>query len=81
MRSRLLLWLVVLASCASAPPPDPAQELAEALVAPCCWRQTLADHESPLAHELRGEIATRIAAGESPASIEAAFVGRYGDRV
>jgi cytochrome c-type biogenesis protein CcmH len=74
------LVLVLLVAC-STERPDPAHELETHLMAPCCWRQTLADHESPLANELRGEIKGRLAAGEGAAVIEADLVQRYGDRL
>jgi cytochrome c-type biogenesis protein CcmH len=80
-RRYLPCWIVIALWSCSTPPPDPAHELETKLYAPCCWRQTLADHESPLAAELRGEIAKRLAAGEAPAAIEGAFVERYGERI
>lgn len=74
------LVLAVLVAC-SAERPDPARELETHLMAPCCWRQTLADHESPLATELRGEIGQRLAAGEAAEVIDADLVERYGARI
>ncbi len=53
----------------------------ERLMAPCCWRETLASHESPIARELRAEIGGRLGNGESPESIRAALEARYGDRI
>lgn len=51
------------------------------LVAPCCWTQTLDVHDSPLAVELRREIAARLRAGERPDAIEDDLAGRYGARI
>lgn len=51
------------------------------LLAPCCYMQTLDVHESPIATELRLEVRTRLAAGESPEAIEDDFAVRYGERV
>lgn len=73
--------VLVLAACTSGPAPDPAHALEQRIIAPCCWRQTLADHDSPLAAELRGEIADRLASGETSAAIEGDLVARYGPRV
>jgi cytochrome c-type biogenesis protein CcmH/NrfF len=56
-------------------------ELEERLLSPCCWRQTLADHESPVATALRTEIHDRLARREPPASIEGELVRRYGDKI
>lgn len=78
----LLLGLV--AACAAELPHSHAEAqdaLEERLLAPCCWRQPLADHDSPIAGELRAEIATRLAAGELPAAIEAGLVARYSERI
>jgi cytochrome c-type biogenesis protein CcmH len=75
-----VLVLVLLVACSS-PRADPAEELETHLVAPCCWRQTLADHESPLANELRAEIRTRLANGEGAEAVEADLVKRYGARI
>jgi cytochrome c-type biogenesis protein CcmH len=78
--ARHLVWLALtIGACTAAP--DPAGELAAHLYAPCCWRQTLADHESPLATELRVEIAGRLASGETSAAIEHSLVERYGERI
>jgi hypothetical protein len=39
--------------------PDPVEELEDRRFAPCCWRQALRDHESPIATQLRAEISAR----------------------
>ena len=80
MPSRPLVVLALLACCLVACAPAP-ESLEDRLLAPCCFRQTLADHESPVAHALRGEIRDRTAAGESDAAIEADLVARYGATV
>lgn len=56
-------------------------ELEQRLLAPCCWRQSLADHDSPTATALRTEIDARIARGEPAASIEDDLVNRYGEKI
>jgi len=58
-----------------------AADLERTLMAPCCWRQTLRDHESEPAAALRAEIRARLAAGESPDAITAAMVARYGEAI
>jgi cytochrome c-type biogenesis protein CcmH/NrfF len=57
------------------------QKLCESLVAPCCWRESLALHRSPESLKSRDEIAAMIAAGKSEREIRNDFVARYGTRV
>jgi cytochrome c-type biogenesis protein CcmH len=51
------------------------------LIAPCCFANTVAEHHSPLADEVRAEIRLRIAAGASEAEILEAFAATYGERI
>lgn len=75
----LVLIFAIVAGCHG--PDDAVGALEERLLAPCCWRQSLRDHESPIATQLRAEIRQRVAAGDSPAQIEADFVRRYGEEI
>ncbi len=58
-----------------------ARDLETHLLAPCCWRETLAVHQSQVASALREEIRHRVAAGESAANIEGELVARHGQRI
>jgi cytochrome c-type biogenesis protein CcmH len=58
-----------------------AQALEGRLMAPCCWQQTLDIHGSEIAQELKKEIRSRLAAGESAEAIEASIVARHGERI
>lgn len=60
---------------------DAEHALEERVLAPCCWRQPLRDHESELASSLRAEISARLQAGEPAAAIEDDLVRRYGERI
>lgn len=60
---------------------DAVRRIASALIAPCCFQQTLADHHSELAERLRAEIADLLARGRSEEQIVAGFVARYGERI
>ena len=73
----------LLGGCAAEPasPADQAAEVERHLLSPCCYMEPLLTHSSPLATELRAEVARRIGAGERPAAVEAALVARYGERV
>ncbi len=81
---RSTIPLLLLLSGAPAVADEVAQRAAalEArLLAPCCYKQTLDFHASPLAEELRAEIRRRFSAGEAEATIEAALVARYGEKL
>jgi cytochrome c-type biogenesis protein CcmH len=84
LRFAVLISVGLSASC-STKAPDPASEaqrvLERRLLAPCCWRQTLEDHDSPVAGTLRAEISSRLAAGESAEAIEASLVSRHGAQI
>jgi cytochrome c-type biogenesis protein CcmH len=58
-----------------------ARELEGKLIAPCCWTQTLDIHDSPLAEQLRAEIAQRLRRGEPAANIEDDLAARYGEKI
>jgi cytochrome c-type biogenesis protein CcmH len=58
-----------------------ARDLEGRLIAPCCWTQTLDIHDSPIADQLRTEIATRLRAGEPAAKIEDDLAARYGEKI
>ena len=65
---------------------DPAQEvkakrLMEELRCLVCQGQSIADSDAPLAGDMRNEVRTKIAAGETPDAIRAWLVARYGNWV
>ena len=78
--TRALLIALACAAC-TVGGEDAVAHLESRLLAPCCWMQTLDAHESPIARELRDEIARRVRRGESAAAIEADLVARYGERI
>ena len=62
---------------------DPAQEarakaLMETLRCVVCQGQSIADSDADMAGSMRALVRSRIAAGESPASIRAWLIARYG---
>ena len=65
---------------------DPAQEAAakalmETLRCLKCQGQSIADSDASMAGDMRHQVRTRIAAGESPEVIRAWLIERYGDYV
>lgn len=65
---------------------DPAQEaraleLMETLRCLTCQSQSIADSDAPMAGDMRHQVRSRIAAGESPEAVRAWLIERYGDYV
>ena len=60
---------------------DAAQALMEELRCLTCQSQSIADSNAPMAGDMRHQVRSRIAAGESPEQVRAWLVERYGDYV
>jgi cytochrome c-type biogenesis protein CcmH len=58
-----------------------AQALMETLRCLKCQSQSIADSDASMAGDMRHQVRTRIAAGESPEHIRAWLMERYGDYV
>ncbi len=58
-----------------------AQALMEELRCLTCQSQSIADSNAPMAGDMRHQVRSRIAAGESPEEVRAWLVERYGDYV
>lgn len=50
-------------------------------VAPCCWHENLAVHQSDVAIRMRAEVAALVSSGETEQQIIDRFVARYGERI
>jgi cytochrome c-type biogenesis protein CcmH len=71
-----LVWLLPLAAQDNA-----LRRIQDRFVAPCCWRQSVAIHNSEAAAQMRSEIAHLVAAGKSEDQIVEFYVARYGERI
>lgn len=61
---------------------DPSVRRIQArFVAPCCWQDNLATHNSGAAEEMRAEIAAMAAAGKTESEIVDYYVLQYGERI
>ena len=58
-----------------------ARDLMESIRCLTCQGQSVVDSDAPMASDLRHQIRMRIADGESPESIRAWLVERYGDYI
>jgi cytochrome c-type biogenesis protein CcmH/NrfF len=77
------LWLCLVSSLNSQTLLNPAQQrragyLYTEFIAPCCWRQSVAIHQSEESMKVRSEIDSKILLGDSDSQIKAALVKEYG---
>lgn len=78
----MLLVALLVTACQQRPAREvELQRLEEGIVAPCCWRETLATHDSGPARELRAQVGARIERGERPEAILADLELTYGHRI
>ena len=75
------LAALVLASVAFATDIERAKRIQERLLAPCCYSESLAQHRSETALELKREIDQLVKTGRSDSEIVAVFTSRYGQRI
>lgn len=79
----VLLWVP---AAFAQPAADPALEkearqLESMLIAPCCWSQQVSVHQSPVAAEIRKDIRTQLAEGQTRQQILDAYVAQYGEPI
>lgn len=52
-----------------------------AFISPCCWRENLTVHDSPIANQLRVQIQALVRDGRSDEEIKAALIREYTQRI
>lgn len=57
------------------------RRIQERFMAPCCWHENVAIHQSPTAEAMRAEIVKFVADGRTEAEIVEVYVARYGERI
>ena len=62
-------------------PQERVDHLEHAVLAPCCYTESVAIHQSEIAVKMRLEIANWVAAGKSDQAILDTYVGLYGSKV
>jgi cytochrome c-type biogenesis protein CcmH len=76
-----MIALAALFATAAVTLEERAERLEAKLVAPCCFRQVLALHDSDPARTMKEEIRRDLEAGRSEEEILAAYVERYGIQI
>jgi cytochrome c-type biogenesis protein CcmH len=66
---------------AATPRSGDARRVEERLLAPCCWAESVAFHNSPVAQRMRAEIEKLVAEGRTEPEIVDYYVERYGERI
>ena len=57
------------------------QKVEKRLLAPCCYTQSIAEHGSDIAVQMRGEVTEMVADGKSEKEIVDHYKNIYGDRI
>ena len=88
MKALLSVLFVAVAAAAAAAGPlsgaaleREARDIETLLIAPCCWNQTVAEHQSAVVDEVKKEIRAQLAAGMSRQQVLDAFVARHGKKI
>ncbi len=72
------------ASGASALTPEQealARKIDAQLIAPCCWTQTVAVHESDAAAQVKAQVRMLVAQGKGENAVLDTFVSQYGEKI
>ena len=56
-------------------------KLYQSFISPCCWRENLSVHESPIADQLRARITTMVRDGVPDDAIKQTLVNEFGKRI
>jgi len=81
--NRLVLTLALVAAPAALTPQQRTEirRVEDRLLAPCCYSQSVAEHMSPVAEQMRQEITEMVTAGESEPAIINHYKTMYGERI
>jgi cytochrome c-type biogenesis protein CcmH len=58
-----------------------AKQIETLLIAPCCWRQPISDHQSEIAEQMKVEIRQLLEKGQDRQQILDHYVDQYGARI
>jgi cytochrome c-type biogenesis protein CcmH len=82
-KSIILFFLIGLVMLQASPAlaKDTVNSVAKELIAPCCWRQSVADHDSEIARTMKSEIKDMLAEGLTKQQILDHYVKIYGEQI
>jgi len=77
----VLALILINPAVASAAQTAQIQKVEKRLLAPCCYTQSIAEHGSDIAVQMRGEVEAMVTEGKSESEIVEHYRGIYGDRI
>jgi len=81
MISMILALILVNPASLSTAQTAQVQKVEKRLLAPCCYTQSIAEHGSDIAVQMRGEVSEMVAEGRSESEIVEHYRSIYGDRI
>ncbi|HTQ61464.1 MAG TPA: cytochrome c-type biogenesis protein CcmH [Candidatus Solibacter sp.] len=81
MLSMILALILVNPASLSTAQSAEIQKVEKRLLAPCCYTQSIAEHGSDIAVQMRGEVAEMVADGQSEREIVEHYRSIYGNRI
>jgi len=81
MKAILVIALVANGSFLTGPQTSEVQRIEERLLAPCCYTQSIAEHGSEIARQMRTEVVQMVAEGQTEEEVISHYKTLYGDRI
>jgi cytochrome c-type biogenesis protein CcmH len=80
-KARAVLLLASVLPLFGAGEDETVRRIQARFVSPCCWHENLAVHDSPVAREMRADVASLVRSGKTETEIVDYYVARYGERI
>lgn len=81
MTSTILLFVLMTPASLTNTQADEIRKVEKSLLAPCCYTQSIAEHGSDIAVQMRSEVTEMVADGKSEEEIVNHYRNIYGDRI
>lgn len=81
MISTILVFVLMTPTSLTNTQTEEIRKVEQSLLAPCCYTQSIAQHGSDIAVQMRGEVTEMVADGKSEEEIVNHYRNIYGDRV
>jgi cytochrome c-type biogenesis protein CcmH len=81
MKAILVVALLANGSFLTGPQKAEVRRVEGRLLAPCCYTQSIAEHGSEIARQMRREVAQKVAEGRTEEEVISYYKALYGDRI